>query len=326
MADNKIFYEYLTEYLNDELDPTLKASYESKLDDEYRAKASHFAEVIGKLQMSVQKLRLTESDTLELHNLVADSKARESSEMASMSHVEKLESVYKRKTKFYWFIAIVIVAAIAVWHYLPKSAPVFNPIETINFEAQALENDSQGRILFPSSKLDEIKSYFDTDKSLDYKPVLLESIPSEWHLVGASILDYEIEKVLLIQYNNSTLDEKLSHFIVRGDYNLENNDSILVGNITFYSYASDQLNMIVWETPTESTSNSKIVNIVTSRRGIQNMLSIVGTGLGLDVSGIKVPESEQNIAPSAIPSKEKVEPVDGEMNSDNELEEEEEND
>ena len=192
MADNKIFYEYITEYLNDELDPTLKASYESKLDDEYRAKAAHFAEVIGKLQMSVQKLRLTESDTLELHNLVADSKARESSEMASMSHVEKLESVYKRKTKLYWFIAIVIVAAIAVWHYLPKSAPVFNPIETINFEAQALENDSQGRILFPSSKLYDIKFYFDTDKSLDYKPVLLVSIPLELHLVVASILNYEI--------------------------------------------------------------------------------------------------------------------------------------
>ncbi len=324
MADNKIFYEYLTEYLNDELDPQLKASYESKLDDSLRAKASHYAEIIGKLQMSVQKLRLNEADTLKLHDLVADSKERETSEMASMSHVEKLESVYKVKTKLYWFIAIAIVLAIAIYHYLPKRAPVFNPIETVNYEAQALENDSQGRILFPSSKIDEVKSYFDTDKSIDYKPVLLESIPSEWHLVGASILDYEIEKVLLIQYNNSTLDEKLSHFIVRGEYNLENNDSILVGNITFYSYASDQLNMIVWETPTESTSNSKIINIVTSRRGIQNMLSIVGTGLGLDVSGIKVPESEQNTAPATVPTKEKVEPVDGEMNSDNELEEVEE--
>ena len=326
MADNKIFYEYLTEYLNDELDPTLKASYESKLDDNLKSKAAHFAEVIGKLQMSVQKLRLTTEDTMSLHNLVADSKDRETSELESMSHVEKLESVYKIKTKLCWFIAIAIVLAIAVYHYLPKRAPVFNPIETINYEAQALENDSQGRILFPSSKIDEVKSYFDADQSIDFKPVLLESIPSEWHLTGASILDYEIEKVLLIQYNNSTLDEKLAHFVVRGEYNLENNDSIVVGNITFYPYASEQLNMIVWETPTESTSNAKIINIVTSRRGIQNILSIVGTGLGLDVSGIKVPESELNATPPASATKEEPKEPTGEMNSDNELEEEVEDD
>lgn len=322
MADTKLFYEYLTEYLNDELDPKLKANYESQLDDNLRAKASHFAEIIGKLQMSVQKLRLTEADTMSMHDLVADSQERASSEMESMSHVEKLESVYKAKTKLYWFIGIAIILAIAVYHYFPKSTPKFDPLQTVAYEADVLENDSQGRITFPSSKLEDIKSLFDADSTIDFKPVLLESIPQEWHLVGASILDYDIEKVLLVQYNNSTLNEKLDHFIVRGNYNLENNDSIVVGGITFYPYASDKFNMLVWETPTESTTNTRIVNIVASRRGIQHILSIVGTGLGLDVSGIKVPDSELNIAPS-IPAKEEKAP-DAEINSDNELEEEEE--
>ena len=322
MADTKLFYEYLTEYLNDELDPKLKANYESQLDDNLRSKASHFAEIIGKLQMSVQKLRLTEADTMSMHDLVADSQERASSEMESMSHVEKLESVYKTKTKLYWFIGIAIILAIAVYHYFPKSTPKFDPLQTVSYEADVLENDSQGRITFPSSKLEDIKSLFDADSTIDFKPVLLESIPQEWHLVGASILDYDIEKVLLVQYNNSTLNEKLDHFIVRGNYNLENNDSIVVGGITFYPYASDKFNMLVWETPTESTTNTRIVNIVASRRGIQHMLSIVGTGLGLDVSGIKVPDSELNIAPS-IPTKEEK-ASNTEINSDNELEEEEE--
>jgi hypothetical protein len=95
-------------------------------------------------------------------------------------------------------------------------------------------------------------------------------MPEGWKVTGATILDYEIKKVLVVQYDRN--GEKLFHYMMAGSLaDLPNAPETDERGIIFRSYASDELNVVAWSV------SSGMLEMLIGRRSILDLARIAGS-------------------------------------------------
>lgn len=124
-----------------------------------------------------------------------------------------------------------------------------DPLNALSYESLAMEEDQSGeRLYLPSQDKLEIDQYFENTPDLDFKPRSLVQVGQDWTPEGASIIDYEVAKIAVVQYAKQPQNAKIFFFTLFGSLkDLENTEEGDEQGFSYRPYASDQLNMVVWQ-------------------------------------------------------------------------------
>ena len=135
-----------------------------------------------------------------------------------------------------------------------------------------LEESKEERLNLPTNEIGEIKDFFKNNPDLAYTHKVL-SLPPAWEPDGASVIDYEVAKVGVVQYHNKETQEKLFHFAYPGD--LSDLPEAETGNkrgLIYQTYSSDSLNLIAWK------SAPTVVSIMAGRRSAEELAELAVLG------------------------------------------------
>lgn len=177
---------------------------------------------------------------------------------------------YKIKRKRFLFVII----AIFIFSYLLHKK-IYNRVgesqvnlESISYEALKMVSKTDINYLnFPSKDNDEIVSYLNSVPKLKFKAYVFKSLPRGWEPVGASMLNYNHEKVSVILYKKG--DEKVFLFSLVDNPRFYVNNLKKDGNLNYAAYGSKNINLIVWKT------NQRSVNILAGWQSIQSLIQLI---------------------------------------------------
>jgi len=273
-SDSELLNGFLAEYLDGDLPSSVREKYNTLLQSPANAQVpDQFLQMRGKLQLAMQTYYLKESDLSELRSFVQDPEA-----VATQENI-KIEQLGRRVvvSNILRRIAIVLVCASVigylVWKFAPSHEGEFKALEYLAYEAVALEEDPQERLNLPSSDLKEIRQYLVNYPGLDFKPFVLRSISNNWLPEGATVINYEVAKVTVVQYAHNGTSEKLFHFIYAGDLSdLPPSAQGRYKDLNFQTYATDQHNFIAWE------PSPGVVSILVGKRSAPDLAEMAIAG------------------------------------------------
>ena len=267
-------HSYLAEYLDGELPRPLVPKFEEALKTPEGQEASgKFQAMRGRLQLSLQSYYMKETELQELRSFVQDPSVKATVENVKIEQLGRgmMMSTLVRRVA----MATVAVAAVGYlwWQFGASKEQKFKPLEYLGYEALALEEDQQERLNLPSHDGKEVHQYLSSYPGLDFKPRMLKRIAEPWQVDGATIIDYEIAKVAVVMYENTRNHEKLFHFSYAGQ--LSDLPPAEPGNmrgLIFQTYASDELNLIAWQ------SSQDVVSLLVGRRSAPELAEIAVAG------------------------------------------------
>lgn len=274
LSSQDFLLAYLAEYLDGELPEDLQARVAALVKTPGQEEIpAHFQAMRGRLQLSLQSYYLKENEVQALKAFVQDPSVKATQENAKIEQLgrgEVMSTLFRR-------LALVALAAIAVgflvWKFGPRRDAKFKPLEFLGYEALALEEDPRDRLDLPSGDMKEIRQYLAAYPGLEFKPKVLKDVPKDWKAEGATIIDYEIAKVALVQFSNVGSKEKLFHFSYSGE--LKDLPAAEPGNmrgLIFQTYSSDDLNLVAFEGP------KGVVSILAGRRSAPELAEIALDG------------------------------------------------
>lgn len=256
MAQNKAVLsdeDFLRSHLSDYLDEGLSSANRQKFDE--IANRSGVADIAtdygirrGRLQIEAQRLYLNEKKMKAIHELVEDDAARANHEAAEIEEV----GLSEMKGNAFRFIALAAFFAILFGglFYLFKPTPkaTFNALNSLIYEADVMNENSEGRLNFPSDKVEELNQYFAKLPELGFEPKPMRALPADWKVAGGSLIDYDGAKITVTQFQNVTSGEKQYLFFYLGK--IDQLPKGPVGNsngLVFQSYGSSNLNIMAWD-------------------------------------------------------------------------------
>lgn len=255
LTDEENLYAQLSDYLDDALSADAKKQFEES------AKKLNLPDIAtdygirrGRLQIEAQRLFLNEKDMRDIHDLVEDDASRANSEAAEIEGVGRSEL----KGNFLRFVVLFGLFAVFVYGgyvlFGPKEKPAFKALDSLIYEAIVMSEDPEGRLDFPTDKLPEINNFFKRYPDLGFTPRVLQEPGDGWVTNGATVIDYEVAKVLGVQFTGTNTEEKLYLFFYKGQ--LAQLPTSAPGNhqgIIYQAYASDRLNIVAWQASPEAT-------------------------------------------------------------------------
>jgi hypothetical protein len=256
MAQNKAVLsdeDFLRSHLSDYLDEDLSAPNRQKFDE--IATRLGMADIAtdygirrGRLQIEAQRLFLSEKKMRAIHELVEDDAARANHEAAEIEEVGMSEM----KGNAARFIAMAAFFAIIFgglyYFFKPVAKPSFNALNSLIYEADVMNENSDGRLNFPTDRVEELNSYFAKVPELGFEPKAMKALPSDWKVAGGSLIDYDGAKITVTQFLNTTSNEKQYLFFYLGK--LEQLPKSNPGNsngLVYQSYGSSNLNVMAWQ-------------------------------------------------------------------------------
>jgi hypothetical protein len=280
MAENKselqgdaLFYGYIAEYLGGELPEALQAKFKDLVTSKQK-EVERFQESRGKFQSALGDIGGSEAMKHKLRNMAQEDQIRETNEASDILEVERSEmwsNVIRRSV-----LSAIILGCIgvAVYVVMPKNSIKFDVIEYLGYEAVALEEDPNGRTNLPSSDIEEIKQFVGSVPGLSYRPNVLRPIAG-WNPEGVSIIDYDVVKVIGINYVSAERgNEHLHHFMLPGklsDMSYKGEEADYRG-LRYRVYGSDKLNLVVWQhTP-------DMVSVLAGHRSAPELAEMARTG------------------------------------------------
>jgi hypothetical protein len=248
MTGDELFFGYVAQYLDGELPANFRESFEKNLTGREKILES-FQVGRGKFQSSLGDIGGSEALKHKLRNFAQDDQIRETIEASEIAEVERSEmwsNILRRSVLSALLLALV---GGAIYFFMPRNAAKFDVIEYIGYEAIALEEDPEGRTNLPSSDLEEIKQFVSTVPGLNYRPAILRPLKG-WNPEGVSIIDYDVMKVIAVNYVSPERgQEHLHHFMIGGsmsDIPFKGEEADYRG-IRYRVYSSDKLNILVWQ-------------------------------------------------------------------------------
>ena len=169
------------------------------------------------------------------------------------SKISELETSVAQSNFFRKIIFFVIFVSCLVGMFKffapQKEAKLNDPLNALSYEALAMEEDQSGeRLYLPSVEKLEIDQYFANTPNLKFVPRSLNKIDPSWKPEGASIIDYEVAKIAVVQYGQKAQGAKLFFFTLFGKLkDVENAEEGDESGLKYQPYASDQMNMVVWQ-------------------------------------------------------------------------------
>ncbi len=248
LTDEELVYGYLGQYLDDELPEDIKTQFEKAIGTHPDELKDKYRQARGYFQVALQSCALSDQEIRNLYRLVEDDASRVNHEAESIAWMGKAETV-RNIVHNGTFLGILLLTIFGMFYYLtPPSQPPFNALETLVYEALAMEEDQENRLDFPTSSLEEAQEYITRYPDIGFVPNNLSSIGGGWEVDGSSVIDYDIAKIVVVQYRNIKLNEKLFIFQYSGKIeDLPPADPGNMNGLLYQTYGSDDINVIAWE-------------------------------------------------------------------------------
>ncbi len=276
LSDQDFLYGYMTEYLDGELSLELQERFQKLIGVQQNAELpERFQKVRGALQLGLQSFYLRESEKIHLRALVQDQTVRETQEARKIDEVGRRE-VVSRVSRWTAVLALlVIVGGILYYVFRSPAREKFVPVVNLSYEAMAMIEDPEGRLLFPSTSIEEITKYLNASRNLGFSPLVLKSFSQSWVPEGATIIDYEVAKIAVVEYKNTESKEKLFHFAFKGT--LSDLPKAEPGNyrgLIYQTYSSDKINIIAWQ------HKKDVISFLVGRRSAPELATLARMGTG----------------------------------------------
>lgn len=272
--------DFLLSHLSESMDETLSAGDQSKFHE--IAKKLGKADVVtdygirrGRLQIEAQRLFLNEKRMHAIHDLVEDDAARANHEAAEIEEVGMSEL----KGNTVRFIAIAAFFGLIIgglyYFFRPEPKPTFNALNSLIYEADVMNENSEGRINFPTDSVEEVNAYFKKLPDLGFVPKTLKALPGDWKVSGASLIDYDSSKITVTQFQSKATNERQYLFFYPGKLNqLPKSTEGNANGLIYQSYASSNLNVMAWQ------SQPDVVGMMIGYRGTKELADFAMTVVG----------------------------------------------
>ena len=244
-----LVYGSIAAYLDDELTSHERKAFEVALTKMGRPDLPRlFGSVRGLFQLKMQDYSLDEAAMHHLRSLVTSDSERATIEATAMDSINKTELVgnlMRRLVVVGLFFAVVF--SFIYWLTPPKKVP-FMPLETLVYEAAAMEEGGENRLDFPTDSLAQANDYLRAYPDLGFPMPVLAAITSGWKLTGATVIDYDVAKIAALELNQESLGEKAYLFVFDGQ--LAQLPKAATGNykgLLYQTYETNQLNVIAWQ-------------------------------------------------------------------------------
>jgi hypothetical protein len=250
--DESLLFGYMAEYMDESLPGKIEATYAkiaaAKINEKDYFEA--FAKARGKLQTELQKYRFGDKQMRELHSLVVNDAARvahENKDIESAGRSVVIQNVLRQIL----LAALVVALATAAYVYLkPQPRVEFSPLDTLVYEALAMEEDPAGRIDLPTAELSEVIDYVNTYPELGYRLPNFKDLSSEWRVEGGSVIDYDLAKIAMLVYKKEGSGENAFVFTYKGDLrDLPEAERGNIKGLVYQTYASQKVNVVAWQMP-----------------------------------------------------------------------------
>ncbi len=273
--------ETLFAQLSDYLDETLSAEERKRFEE--TAKRLNLAEIAtdygirrGRLQIEGQRLYLNEKNLRDIHDLVEDDATRANTEAAEIEGVgrSELKGNFFRFAVLFGLIALFIYGGFIL--FAPKQKAPFKALDSLIYEAIVMTEDPEGRLDFPTDKLGEINNFFKHYPDIGFTPKTLQEPGEGWATNGATVIDYEVAKVLGVQFTGQNTEEKLFAFFYKGQ--IDQLPASAPGNfqgIIYQAYASDRLNVVAWQASPDT------IGMMVGYRGAKELAELAFKIVGL---------------------------------------------
>jgi hypothetical protein len=247
LSARELYLAYVTDYLDGTV-PRDVADEVNKFADGHKDLGKKYQHARGKLQLALQSVYLNEDETLEIRRMISNQQDRLSMDEVRISLIERSEfwANFRRQAGF----AVMAFAAVLIAVYVasPKERESFDPLQALAYEALSYESDPNGGLDYPATEPEELREYFNNNPRFNVKPVTFRVHPQGWRLVGASVIDYDVAVIGVVEYKNDALNEHLFHFSYEGSLDdLMNSEEGDVDGFKYRAYASDKVNLIAWQ-------------------------------------------------------------------------------
>jgi hypothetical protein len=249
LNDEEFLYGYLSEYL----DETLPIDQCKRFEDlaqrlKMESLSTDYGIRRGRLQIETQRLYLDEKQMHDIHDLVEDDAARANHEAHDIDDVGRSELVGNafRFVILIGFLGLMVFGGFKFFG--PEKKAPFKALDSLIYEAIVMAEDPEGRLDFPTDKIEELNSYFKRYPELRFDPKSMREPGGEWELNGGTVIDYELAKIIAVQFNGKNNREKLYLFLWNGE--LEQLPKSEAGNfqgLVYQAYASDKWNIVAWQ-------------------------------------------------------------------------------
>lgn len=251
LNDQEFLLILIDDYLNGSLEPNLKNKYTTLLQNEQNQNLlKKFSLIRGKIQSLFNEHHLDVETIEKIKNIVDQPETRHTRELQKIKQIEKVEAIWDMLKKAFMILIIISIIFVLVYYFAPPIKPKLDILSTIAQEALVITEDPEGRIDFPTNNLNDIHNYIKSDKSLEFTPKTFKSIPENWKIQGASIINYDIEKIkiITIQLTNLNTQEKLYQFIFMGELSdLPKTEKGNYRGLIYQAYTNDYFNLVVWQ-------------------------------------------------------------------------------
>ena len=228
------------------------------------AKDRDYDEHKGQIQDLFRNVSLKDNHHQELRNLLLPGYDAEVAQK-HLSH-EAESAISRQQWKHYLALAILLVALAGglAWYLYSGSSNESLVIEYLGYETLAIEEEAE-RINFPSDSLAEIRSYLASHRGLRFEPQALR-LP-RWLPQGASIIDYNPDKVAVVKYQHRRTDEVIFFYTFAGKLQNLSAPTENTDNFVHKIYASDDLNMVAW-------TQGRVMAVLAGRSSISDLVSL----------------------------------------------------
>lgn len=278
LADDDFLYAYLGEFLDDDLEDDLKKRYDSVM---AAKNATHlpqeFGVARGNFQVAIADFGLNEEQLQILHRLVESDAQRATQEASDIEQLGKTEFWGNLGRRI--LLLVLLGGAIfgIVYYVTPPKKAGFAPLDTVPYEALQMIVDPEGRLNFPTTIDQDIDDFMRNAKDLGFTPKTVKSAPLlGWGVEGASVIDYDLAKVVVVQLANQKLGQKAFVFQYEGKADdLPKSDPGNHKGLLYHAYKSDQLNMIVWQ------AKDDVVAMVVGSQSAQDLAALAFEAVGI---------------------------------------------
>ncbi|MBP6218265.1 MAG: sigma-70 region 4 domain-containing protein [Oligoflexales bacterium] len=281
-SQNLDLASHLPEFLNE--DPSLPSPLKTKFENALAADANLqstfelYKQKMGQVQFLFKEEGLQEVDLHELRKKARSDETSAAVEEMKIEVITNQESMKRLRHRMVGAsFTLLGLAAIFYWVFIQKPPVRFDPIAPLAHEALILEEDDEGSLLdLPSSNWEEVVSYLQEQKDMDFTVSSLLALPQPWLLTGASTLDYEFTKIAVIHWTNQDGHQDLTQFIVPAEFVEKRSGEELkfsaeAGGLSYMTHATEQFNIISW-------FSEDALSVLVGRQSIERLAQLVESG------------------------------------------------
>ena len=277
LSEEEFFLLHVHEYLGYDISESNKTLFDQILEkEEFKKKIDTYKKKQGVLQIYLQEQAITQKEQAELVNKMRPQEASEALEKVKIDAL----SIREQKMKNFRIFSIItfpVLVFFLLWKtFAPPPPPEFDPLQSLAYETIAMYNkDSLAYLDFPSSNRQEIIEFLANNRKVHFEPLVFNfSQENSWREVGSSVIDYEIAKIVMVQYHQQETDENLYLYSYKGDIRyLPHDQPGSIGEFTYFSFGSDKINLIAWQSAPET------VAILSGWLSVEDLAKIAQSGV-----------------------------------------------